>query len=115
MSVLIVDDHESFRNAARMLLELEGYEVVGEAVDGEDGLRAARDLRPDFVLLDIQMPGMDGFEVASRLTASGEGPAVILVSSQDGADFGPLIERSGARGFIPKAELSGPRVAELLG
>ena len=113
-TVLIVDDHPSFRATARMLLELEGYEVVGEAADGEDGLRAAWDLRPDFVLLDVQMPGIDGFEVASRLAEGGDGPAVILVSSQDGADFGDLIARSGARGFIPKAELSGERIAELL-
>ena len=112
-TVLIVDDHASFRNAARMLLELEGYEVVGEAVDGEDGLRAAGELRPELVLLDVQMPGIDGFEVASRLTGTDGGPAVILVSSQDGADFGGLIERSGARGFIPKAELSGDRIREL--
>jgi len=112
-SVLLVDDHASFRNAARMLLELEGYEVVGEAVDGEDGIRAAAALRPDLVLLDVQMPGIDGFEVAARLTEGGDGPAVILVSSQDGADFGPLLERSGARGFITKAELSGDRIRAL--
>jgi DNA-binding NarL/FixJ family response regulator len=113
-TVLIVDDHASFRGAARMLLELEGYEVVGEAPDGEHALRAAQDLQPELVLLDVQMPGMDGFEVAARLTEGGGGPAVVLVSSQDGKDFGPLIERSGARGFIPKAELSGARLAELV-
>ena len=113
-TVLIVDDHASFRGAARLLLELEGYEVVGEAVDGEDGLRAAAELEPDFVLLDVQMPGIDGFEVAARLTADGSGPHVVLTSSQDGADFGRLIAGSGARGFIPKAELSGPRIAALL-
>jgi DNA-binding NarL/FixJ family response regulator len=113
-TVLIVDDHASFRNAARLLLELEGYEVVGEAVDGEAGLRAAAELDPDFVLLDVQMPGIDGFEVATRLTAAGGGPHVVLTSSQDGADFARLIARSGARGFIPKAELSGERLAALL-
>jgi DNA-binding NarL/FixJ family response regulator len=112
-TVLIVDDHANFRNAARMLLEMEGYEVVGEAGDGEAGIRAAAELLPELVLLDVQMPGIDGFEVAARLTADSDGPAVILVSSQEGADFGALIERSGARGFIPKAELSGERIRVL--
>ena len=113
-TVLIVDDHASFRNAARMLLEMEGYEVVGEAVDGEDGIRRARELAPDFVLLDIQLPRMNGFEVAAMLTADEDGPSIVLTSSQDHADFGRLIAGSGARGFIPKAELSGDRIAALL-
>jgi two-component system response regulator EvgA len=113
-TVLIVDDHASFRNAARMLLELEGYEVVGEAVDGEDGVRRARELTPDFVLLDVQLPGMNGFEVAARLTAEPDAPSIVLTSSHDSADFGQLIAGSGARGFIPKAELSGERIAALL-
>ena len=113
-TVLIVDDHASFRNAARMLLELEGYAVVGEAVDGEDGVRRARELTPDFVLLDVQLPGMNGFEVAARLTAEPDGPSIVLTSSHDSADFGQLIAGSGARGFIPKAELSGERIAALL-
>jgi DNA-binding NarL/FixJ family response regulator len=113
-TVLIVDDHASFRAAARMLLELEGYEVVGEAVDGEDGVRKARELQPDFVLLDVQMPGMNGFEVAARLTAGAGAPSVVLTSSHDSEDFGRMIGSSGARGFIPKAELSGDRIAALL-
>jgi DNA-binding NarL/FixJ family response regulator len=97
-----------------MLLELEGYEVVGEAVDGEDGVRRARELTPDWVLLDVQLPGMNGFEVAARLTSESDGPSVVLTSSHDSADFGQLIAGSGARGFIPKAELSGERLAALL-
>jgi DNA-binding NarL/FixJ family response regulator len=113
-TVLIVDDHASFRAAARMLLELEGYEVVGEAVDGEDGVRRARELAPDLVLLDVQLPGMNGFEVAAQLTATPDGPAIVLTSSHDSDDFGRLIASSGARGFIPKAELSGARLAALV-
>jgi DNA-binding NarL/FixJ family response regulator len=118
-SVLIVDDHPSFRATARALLEAEGYDVVGEAENGVGALRAARELRPDVVLLDVQLPDFDGFEVASRLTrngetTNGETPAIVLTSSRDAADFGPLVARSGARGFVPKAELSGAALATLL-
>ncbi|MFL5840032.1 MAG: response regulator transcription factor [Thermoleophilaceae bacterium] len=82
MTVLIVDDHGSFRTAARKLLEHHGYRVVGEACDGESALAAVRELRPDVVLLDVQMPGIDGFEVASRLNAIGKPPEVVFVSSR---------------------------------
>jgi DNA-binding NarL/FixJ family response regulator len=115
-SVLIVDDHPSFRATARALLETEGLEVVGEAEDGLSALSEAARLRPQVVLLDVQLPDIDGFEVASRLTADGDGaPRVILVSSHDARDFGRLVARSGAVGFIPKAELSGAAIAELIG
>jgi DNA-binding NarL/FixJ family response regulator len=115
MSVLIVDDHPSFRANARALLEAEGFDVIGEAEDGESALSEAARLSPELVLLDVQLPDLDGFEVAARLTNGGSGPAVVLVSSRDGSDFGPLVERSGARGFIPKAELSGAALTALLG
>ena len=112
-SVLIVDDHPSFRATARMLLEAEGYDVVGEAPDGLSAITAAHDLRPDVVLLDVNLPDIDGFEVAARLT-NGNGPTIVLVSSREGADFGPLVARSGARGFISKSDLSGAALAALL-
>jgi DNA-binding NarL/FixJ family response regulator len=112
--VLIVDDHENFRSSARFLLEAEGYDVVGEAETGADGLAAARELKPDVILLDVQLPDIDGFDVAARLTHEAEPPTVILVSSRDSSDFGPLVSRSGARGFVPKAELSGERLQALL-
>jgi DNA-binding NarL/FixJ family response regulator len=113
-TVLVVDDHESFRRVARMLLEFEGYVVVGEAADGETGIRAARELAPDWVLLDVQLPDIDGFDVAARLSSDERAPAVILTSSQDHMDFSMMIRRSGARGFIPKAEITGERLAALL-
>ncbi len=112
--VLIVDDHPSFRASARILLEAEGFDVVGEAETGLRALDEVLRLRPEVVLLDVQLPDIDGFDVAARLTGRDGAPAVILVSSRDGADFGPLVSRSGARGFVPKAELSGDRVQALL-
>jgi DNA-binding NarL/FixJ family response regulator len=114
MTVLIVDDHPSFRSSARALLEAEGYDVVGEAENGTEGLRAARELHPQLVLLDVQLPDIDGFEVASQLTQDAGAPAVVLISSRDGSDFGHLVRDSGARGFIPKAELSGEAIAALV-
>ena len=114
-SVLIVDDHPSFRASARRMLEAGGYEVVGEAADGEAAIAAVGALAPDLVLLDVQLPGIDGFEVAERLGVGGEAPAIVLTSSRDGADFGSAVAESPARGFIAKAELSGATLAELIG
>jgi DNA-binding NarL/FixJ family response regulator len=113
-TVLIVDDHPSFRGTARALLESEGFEVVGEAADGASAIKAAASLHPDVVLLDVYLPDTDGFEVAAILTRNGREPAIVLTSSRDARDFGPLVEQSGARGFIPKAELSGETLSALL-
>jgi DNA-binding NarL/FixJ family response regulator len=111
-SVLIVDDHPSFRASARMLLEAEGFDVVGEAEDGHEALRAVQELRPDVVLLDVQLPDIDGPEVAARLAASnGARPVIILTSSRDIEDIGTC---NGVRGFIPKSELSGAALEALL-
>ena len=112
--VLIVDDHPSFRATARALLQAEGYDVVGEAETGVSALKQANELEPDVVLLDVQLPDFDGFEVAARLTGNGSTIDVVLCSSRDGSDFGPLVSQSGARGFIPKAELSGAALKAVL-
>ena len=114
MTLMIVDDHRSFRDAARRVLESAGFEIVGEAADGESALEAIPALRPDVVLLDVQLPGIDGFEVAARLTERGDAPLIVMTSSREGADFGPLVEESGARGFIHKADLSGPAINAVL-
>ncbi len=113
-SVLIVDDHATFRATARQLLEAEGFEVVGEAEDGASALAAVARLRPDVVLLDVQLPDTDGFEIARCLCVNGFQPKVVLTSSRDASEFGDLIDACGSRGFIPKGELSGGKLAALL-
>lgn len=114
-TVLIVDDHPSFRRSARSILEAEGFTVVGEARTGDAALEAARQLHPDVVLLDVQLPDLSGFEVCSALLRpNGATPEIVLVSSRDAGDYGGLIAASGARGFVPKAELSGDAVSALL-
>jgi DNA-binding NarL/FixJ family response regulator len=113
--VLIVDDHPSFRATARILLEAEGFTVVGEAADGATALSEICRLRPEVVLLDVGLPDLDGFDVCQQVNGhQGAVPAVILVSSRDVSDFGSLVSRCGARGFVPKAELSGEALEALL-
>jgi CheY-like chemotaxis protein len=114
--VLVVDDHPAFRASARRLLESEGYEVVGEVGDGAGAVQAARELAPDLVLLDVQLPDIDGFEVAEQIGAAGDdqAPAVVLISSRDRTDFGPLLDGAAVLGFISKGELTGEALAELL-
>lgn len=114
-TVLIVDDHPGFRASARRMLEASGYAVVGEAADGGAAIAAVGELGPDLVLLDVQLPDLDGFEVAKRLRALGARPEIVLTSSRDRCDFGTAVEESPARGFIAKAELSGRALAELVG
>ena len=112
--VLIVDDNPRFRLRARRCLEASGYEVVAEAADGASAFEAARCHRPALVLLDIKLPDSSGLSVAERLSREPAPPAVVLTSTHDAADFGERLLRCGARGFVPKAELSGERLSELL-
>ncbi len=113
--VLIVDDHAPFRALARMVLVADGFDVVGEAGDGPDALVAAHDLHPDVVLLDVQLPGTDGFAVAEELAAHPPAPAVVLVSSRSRSDYGNRVAENVARGFIAKDELSGASLRWVLG
>jgi DNA-binding NarL/FixJ family response regulator len=113
-TVLIVDDHEDFRAAARSLLEADGFTVVGEAADGTEALTAIAELRPAVVLLDIQLPGIDGLAVAEQIATEPDPPAVVLVSSREARSYGPRLVQAPARGFIPKGELSGAALADLV-
>ena len=112
--VLIVDDHAPFRSLARRLLVVGGFQVVGEAADGAQALSAARDLAPDVVLLDIQLPDVDGFTVAEALAAVERAPIVVLVSSRALLDYGHRVDASTARGFIAKADLSGETLLRVI-
>ena len=114
-SVLIVDDHPSFRASARRMLEAHGFEVVGEAEDGGAALAAVQRLRPELVLLDVRLPDVDGFEIARRLLdASGPTPQIVLISSHDSADLGEAVGASGARGFVSKSELTAEAITLLI-
>jgi DNA-binding NarL/FixJ family response regulator len=108
-TVLIVDDHAAFRSAARALLEAGGFEVVGEAADGAAALAAVAELRPELVLLDVQLPDLDGFSVAERFPA--DGPVVVLTSSRGASSFRRRLAAHPAWTFIPKSELSGVALA----
>ncbi len=114
-TVLIVDDHAVFRASARALLEADGFEVIGEAADGFEAMEAVATLHPAIVLLDIQLPGLDGFVVAERLAEPSDPPAVVLVSGRDAAVYGPRLARAPVRGFISKRDLSGSVIRALLG
>ncbi|WP_028061490.1 response regulator [Candidatus Solirubrobacter pratensis] len=112
-TVLIVDDHAGFRRAARSLLEADGYDVAGESATGGEALEAVPRLRPNVVLLDIGLPDLDGIEVSTRLTTEDPTRAIVLTSTRDATECAPLAKSCGARGFIPKSELSGAAIAQL--
>jgi DNA-binding NarL/FixJ family response regulator len=112
-TILIVDDHASFRQQARALLEAEGHVVVGEAIDGLSAIELAGALSPEIVLLDIGLPDLDGFEVARRLAVAHARPIVVLTSSREATAFGPRLATSPVAGFIAKEELSGAALAAL--
>ncbi|HZD70770.1 MAG TPA: response regulator transcription factor [Actinomycetes bacterium] len=113
-TVLIVDDHPGFRWWARAVLQAEGFGIVGEAADGAAAIEAVRGLRPEVVLLDIQLPDMNGFEVAERLHADGAAGTVVLISSRDAADYATRIATSPAAGFLAKSDLTGAALEAVL-
>jgi DNA-binding NarL/FixJ family response regulator len=114
-TVLIVDDHPPFRAAARALLEAGGFAVVGEAAGGAEAVAAVAELRPEVVLLDIQLQDLDGFSVAKEIEGDGCSPAIVLTSSRSAASFRRRLDAHPNWTFIPKSELSGPRLAAAVG
>jgi DNA-binding NarL/FixJ family response regulator len=114
-TVLIVDDHPTFRKFARRLLEQAGFSVIGEAVDAAEAIAAARELRPSAVLLDVLLPDRSGLDVAAELAREDAPPSVVLTSSRTEQDLGVRLREAPARGFIPKASLTAAAFAELVG
>ena len=108
--VLIVDDHEGFRAVARTLLQSDGLDVVGEAVDGQGALAETSDLRPDLVLLDVHLPDADGFAISELLAALPNPPVIVLISSRPISDLRSRLKSSSAAGFLAKDQLSGSTV-----
>jgi DNA-binding NarL/FixJ family response regulator len=113
-TILIVDDDPRFRAQAREVLEADGFVVIGEAVDGASGLEAARALRPDYLLLDIGLPDVEGFEVAKTLAVDGPPPWVVLTSSRDARAYGRRLTNGHSLGFIPKERISGAAIRGLV-
>jgi DNA-binding NarL/FixJ family response regulator len=111
VNVLIVDDQEPFRLAARMVVEAtDGFEVAGEAETGEDGVAMAADLAPDLVLMDVNLPGIDGLEATRQILAA-SGPAVVLLlSTYEEEEYAPRAAECGASAYIPKAVLGPDRL-----
>ena len=113
-AILIVDDHDGFRTFARGMLEAAGF-TVAEAATGAEAAEAARSVRPGLVLLDIQLPDSDGFEVARRLAAQADGPVIVLTSTREASDYGGRISSSPAAGFLPKDKLSAAAIRRIAG
>jgi two-component system response regulator EvgA len=113
-TILIVDDDPRFRSQAREVLEADGFVVIGQAVDGASGLEAAQSLRPDFVLLDVGLPDIEGFEVARALALDRPAPLVVLTSSRDARAYGRRLTNGDCLGFIPKEQVSGAAIRALV-
>jgi len=111
--VLIVDDQEPFRLAARMVVEAtDGFDVVGEVETGEDSVRAADDLDPDLILMDVNLPGINGLEATRQILASSHRVVILILSTYEEEEYGPRAAESGAAGYIPKSSFSPDRLAE---
>ena len=113
-TLLIVDDHEGFRNTVAQMLHGDVFSVVGAIADGESAVDAIKEHRPDLVLLDVQLPGIGGFAVAERIAALATPPPVILTSTRDADDFGSRLQNAHVIGFLPKQDMSVVSVSRLL-
>lgn len=112
--VLIVDDQPPFREASRMVVELtDGFQVAGEAENGEQAVALVSELRPDLVLMDVQMPGIDGIETTRRISAMPEAPVVVVMSTHESGDYREVAEAAGALTFVPKSQFDMDTLVEV--
>ena len=111
--VLTVDDHATFRDAARALIVATGFEVAGEAASGEEGVAAAARLHPDLVLMDVRLPDIDGCEATRRIIPLRPEAVVVLVSATEEGVPGDLAARCGAAAFVCKEQLRPSLLREL--
>lgn len=116
VGVLIVDDQEPFRSAARMVVEMaDGFEVIGEAHSGEDGVELAAMLKPDLVLMDVMLPGIDGLEATRRITAGDDPPRVMMMSTHESEEVADAAMEAGAIAFVPKSQFGMDQLAAAWG
>jgi len=114
--VLIVDDQEPFRVAARMVVELtDGFEVVGEAETGEESVAMAADLQPDLVLMDVNLPGINGLDATREILTASDTVVVLLLSTYEEAEYAPRAAECGAAAYIPKSEFGPDRLESAWG
>jgi DNA-binding NarL/FixJ family response regulator len=110
--VLVVDDQLPFRRAMTAVVEATaGFEVVGEAASGEESVEVAAAVLPQLVLMDVNLPGIDGVEATRRLRAALDAPVVLLLSTYDAAEGEALAAEAGAAGYVTKSELEPDRLA----
>jgi DNA-binding NarL/FixJ family response regulator len=109
--VLIVDDQEPFRLAARMVVELtDGFDVVGEAETGEESVAMAAELKPDLVLMDVNLPGINGLDATRQILAVSDPVVVLLLSTYEEAEYAPRAAECGAAAYIPKSSFGPDRL-----
>ena len=111
--VLIVDDQEPFRLAARMVVEAtDGFEVVGESETGEASIEAAQDLDPDLVLMDVNLPGINGLEATRQILNGSNRVVILLLSTYEEEEYGPRAAECGAAAYIPKSSFGPERLSD---
>ena len=109
--VLIVDDQEPFRLAARMVVELtDGFDVVGEAESGEESVAMAAELHPDLVLMDVNLPGINGLDATREILSDSQAVVVLLLSTYEEAEYAPRAAECGASAYIPKSAFGPDRL-----
>jgi DNA-binding NarL/FixJ family response regulator len=111
--VLIVDDQEPFRLAARAVVEMtDGFEVVGEAETGERSVELARELEPDLVLMDVNLPGINGLDATREILGDSKSVVILLLSTYEEEEYGPRAAECGASAYIPKSAFGPDRLEE---